>query len=310
MAAKGTKFIHGATPSNIAPTADGKYEVTFTNGSTEVFDTVMAATGRTADTAGLNLAAVGVEASPKNGKLSCVDEQTNVPYVYAIGDVLQGLPELTPVAIQAGIMLARRMFGGASEAMDYKNIATAVFTPIEYGAIGLSEEEAIEAYGESAARVAWRHSLPFPIPTACHPIPLTRHGRHPRRGQPRGLPLGVRATRVVAVAGARDGHVLRVLQSDLRQDRQHEHRRHALPRPQRGRGHPGLRRCDEEGESPKSPESPESPLQHESPCVASQLHALTFARHYLHHLRASTSGTSRRPSASTRPPRRSSPPSP
>ena len=62
MEAKGTKFIHGATPSNITPTDDGKYEVTFSNGSSDVFDTIMAATGRTADTAGLNLEAVGVEA--------------------------------------------------------------------------------------------------------------------------------------------------------------------------------------------------------------------------------------------------------
>jgi len=161
MEAKGTKFIHGATPTNIVPTDEGKYEVTFSNGSSDVFDTVMAATGRTADTAGLNLEAVGVEASPKNGKFTCVDEQTNVPHVYAIGDVLQGLPELTPVAIQAGIMLARRMFGGSSEAMDYKNIATAVFTPIEYGAIGLSEEEAIEAYGGANLEVYHSEFVPL-----------------------------------------------------------------------------------------------------------------------------------------------------
>jgi thioredoxin reductase (NADPH) len=30
--------------------------------------------------------------------------------------------------------------------MDYVNIATAVFTPIEYGAVGYSEEDAIEKY--------------------------------------------------------------------------------------------------------------------------------------------------------------------
>ena len=36
------------------------------------------------------------------GKLLCVNEQTTVPNVYAVGDVLTGRPELTPVAIQAG----------------------------------------------------------------------------------------------------------------------------------------------------------------------------------------------------------------
>ena len=42
-------------------------------------------------------------------------EQTNVPHVYAIGDVLEGKPELTPVAIQAGKLLARRLFGVSLE---------------------------------------------------------------------------------------------------------------------------------------------------------------------------------------------------
>ena len=34
------------------------------------------------------------------GKLSAAEEQTSTPHVYAVGDVLQGRPELTPVAIQ------------------------------------------------------------------------------------------------------------------------------------------------------------------------------------------------------------------
>ena len=42
------------------------------------------------------------------------EEQTNVPYIYAIGDILEGKWELTPVAIQAGKLLARRLYAGAS----------------------------------------------------------------------------------------------------------------------------------------------------------------------------------------------------
>ena len=34
-------------------------------------------------------------------------EQTSVPYIYAIGDILDGKLELTPVAIQAGRLLAQ-----------------------------------------------------------------------------------------------------------------------------------------------------------------------------------------------------------
>eukprot|EP00616_Rhizochromulina_sp_CCMP1243_P015990 CAMPEP_0118967484 /NCGR_PEP_ID=MMETSP1173-20130426/4858_1 /TAXON_ID=1034831 /ORGANISM="Rhizochromulina marina cf, Strain CCMP1243" /LENGTH=640 /DNA_ID=CAMNT_0006916455 /DNA_START=61 /DNA_END=1983 /DNA_ORIENTATION=- len=152
MQKQGTKIVMGVTPSSIEKMPDGKLRVTYSDGNSDVFDTVLAAVGRTADTAGLNLAAAGVVAS-KNGKFETEFEQTNVPNVYAIGDVLLGKPELTPIAIQAGILLARRLFGSSSEAMDYKNVATAVFTPLEYGAVGLSEEEAIAKYGEAGVEV-------------------------------------------------------------------------------------------------------------------------------------------------------------
>jgi thioredoxin reductase (NADPH) len=68
---------------------------------------------------------------------------------------------LTPVAIQAGIILARRLFGGSKEAMDYQNICTTVFTPIEYACVGLSEDDAIEKYGHSNIEVYHREFLPL-----------------------------------------------------------------------------------------------------------------------------------------------------
>jgi thioredoxin/glutathione reductase (selenoprotein) len=150
MVKSGTKIVKGVTPAAIEKQADGRLKVTLSDGSADVYDTVVAAVGRTADTAGLGLATVGVEASPRNGKLETTLEQTNVPNVYAIGDVLQGKPELTPVAIQAGVLLARRLFGGKTAAMEYSKVATAVFTPLEYGAVGLSEDEALEKYGGEA----------------------------------------------------------------------------------------------------------------------------------------------------------------
>ena len=98
-------------------------------------------------------------------------ERTNVDTIYAIGDVLDDKPELTPVAIQAGKLLARRICGASDvltgegyrleisltlhffirSSPDYVNIATTVFTPLEYGAIGLAEEDAIKQFGEEVA---------------------------------------------------------------------------------------------------------------------------------------------------------------
>lgn len=107
----------------------------------------MFAVGRYAITKGLSLENAGVVCE-KNGKFKVNDqEQTNVPNIYAVGDVIYGQLELTPVAIKAGLLLSKRLFAGQTEKMDYVNVPTTVFTPIEYGCCGLSEVDAIQKYG-------------------------------------------------------------------------------------------------------------------------------------------------------------------
>lgn len=44
--------------------------------------------------------------------------------------------------------MAARLFNNSKEIMNYKLIATTIFTPIEYGAIGYSEEDADGIFGE------------------------------------------------------------------------------------------------------------------------------------------------------------------
>lgn len=166
MAAHKVKFIRPATPNKIEKQASGQLLVTFTapdkSEQAELFDTVFFATGRYACTGELNLAAAGVEVDPRNGKLHVTEqEQTNVPNIYAIGDVLHGKPELTPVAIEAGRLLAERLFAQGTRNCDYINIPTTVFTPIEYGCAGLSEEDALAQFGEAAVEVFHNHYTPL-----------------------------------------------------------------------------------------------------------------------------------------------------
>uniref|UniRef100_A0A4W5P8P1 Thioredoxin reductase 3 n=1 Tax=Hucho hucho TaxID=62062 RepID=A0A4W5P8P1_9TELE len=126
------------------------------------YNTVLIAVGRDACTGKIGLDQAGVKVNPKNGKVPVNDEeQTNVPHIYAIGDILEGKWELTPVAIQAGKLLARRLYAGASLKCDYVNVPTTVFTPLEYGACGHSEEKAIELYGQDNLEVY--HSLFWPL---------------------------------------------------------------------------------------------------------------------------------------------------
>ena len=70
------------------------------------------AVGRTANTKSLNLDRIGVKVNPKNRKILGgfgEVEKTSVPNIYALGDVLNGVPELTPVAAKSGQFLARRI---------------------------------------------------------------------------------------------------------------------------------------------------------------------------------------------------------
>lgn len=122
--------------------ADGAgYRVSLTDGSTLNTGLVMAATGRKALTDGLGLETLGV-ALTGSGHIQ-VDEgfRTNVPSVYALGDVI-GTPQLTPVALAQGMVLSRRLFGDGQGDMDYTAIPTAVFCQPNIGTVGLTEAEA------------------------------------------------------------------------------------------------------------------------------------------------------------------------
>ena len=58
--------------------------------------------------------------NPKSGKVvHDAEERTSVDTIFAIGDVLDDKPELTPVAIQAGKLLARRICGVSEARTDY-----------------------------------------------------------------------------------------------------------------------------------------------------------------------------------------------
>lgn len=159
MANHGTKFIRPAVPKKLEKLGDGKIQAFWDFEGKEVsdvFDTVLVAIGRDADLKNLNLGSINLPVSPKSGKLvTNALELTQAPSgnIHSLGDVNEGKPELTPVAIQAGRLLARRLFTNSTEATDYENIPTTVFTPLEYGAIGLSEEDAIAKYGEENIEV-------------------------------------------------------------------------------------------------------------------------------------------------------------
>jgi thioredoxin reductase (NADPH) len=156
------KFVRKKIPSRFEKTPSGQVKVFVDDVLFDTYDTVLMATGRTGCAGLINVEAAGLEHIKSNGKLKCNEaDQTSVPHIYAIGDVVDGKPELTPVAIQAGKLLARRLFGNSKKIMDYTDVATAVFTPIEYGCVGYNVEEAKEKLGKD--RVVVYHATALPL---------------------------------------------------------------------------------------------------------------------------------------------------
>ncbi len=122
-------------------------KATLENGDILEAGQIMYATGRKPLTANLGLEQVGVEMND-NGAIKVNEEyQTNIPSIYAIGDVTDRV-QLTPVALAEGMVLARRLYGAQDGAVDYNDIPTTVFSQPNLGTVGLTEEEARATYDE------------------------------------------------------------------------------------------------------------------------------------------------------------------
>uniref|UniRef100_A0A8C7CDM0 Thioredoxin reductase 2 n=1 Tax=Oncorhynchus kisutch TaxID=8019 RepID=A0A8C7CDM0_ONCKI len=153
MEAYGTKFSWRSVPKNSINLPSLSLNVSHNIEFLTVFSSVLTI-GRAPETKTLGLEKVGVKLNKESGKiLVAADESTSVPNIYAFGDIGEGRPELTPTAIKAGKLLARRLAGQTNELMNYDNVATTVFTPLEYGCVGLSEEEAESRHGKDSIEV-------------------------------------------------------------------------------------------------------------------------------------------------------------
>lgn len=126
--------------------ADGLH-VELEDGNTLVVDAALYATGRMPNVAGLGLEAVGVAQGTQGAIVVDADYRTNVPSIYALGDVTARV-QLTPVALGEAMHLVDHLFGPAAgkaaRRMDYELIPTAVFTHPNVATVGLTEAQARE----------------------------------------------------------------------------------------------------------------------------------------------------------------------
>jgi glutathione reductase (NADPH) len=146
----GVHFITQVNVERVEKSAQGKLSVHCQGGITiDNLDCLIWAVGRAPNTQDLNLAATGIQVS-EGGYIPTDDYQnTNVPGVYAVGDVT-GRAQLTPVAIAAARRLSDRLFNNMPERkLDYTNIPTVMFSHPPIGTVGLTEDEARAVHGDA-----------------------------------------------------------------------------------------------------------------------------------------------------------------
>ena len=108
-------------------------------------DIVMYATGRVPNTKNLGLEAIGVALDAVGAIVVNDDYQTNLPSIYALGDVTNRV-NLTPVATSEGMSLVYQLYASHYKKVDYDNIPTAVFSQPSIGTVGLTEAQACTHY--------------------------------------------------------------------------------------------------------------------------------------------------------------------
>jgi dihydrolipoamide dehydrogenase len=115
-------------------------DVTFADGTKGSYDKVLVTIGRTPNSDGIGLEKTGVKLDAKGFILVDAQRRTNVPHLYAIGDIA-GQPLLAHKGSKEGIIAAEAI-AGKKVAYDVLGMPAVIFTDPEIATVGLTEAEA------------------------------------------------------------------------------------------------------------------------------------------------------------------------
>ncbi|KAJ0981593.1 hypothetical protein J5N97_009848 [Dioscorea zingiberensis] len=147
MSLRGIEFHTEESPQAILKASDGSLSLKTNKETVDGFSHVMFATGRRPNTKNMGLEEVGVELA-KNGAIMVNEySQTTVDSIWAVGDATDRI-NLTPVALMEGMAFAKTVFGDGPTKPDHRAVPSAVFSQPPIGQVGLSEEQAIQEYGD------------------------------------------------------------------------------------------------------------------------------------------------------------------
>jgi dihydrolipoamide dehydrogenase len=127
----------------------GTLTVHFGDGETVEADLMLVAVGRAPLVEGLGLEAIGVQADRRSGIATDDHRRTAVPHIYAVGDCA-GYWQLAHTAFREGEVAAENAMGHDA-VMDPRGVPRPIYTDPEIAAVGLTEAQAREQYGDDVA---------------------------------------------------------------------------------------------------------------------------------------------------------------
>lgn len=143
MSAKGIQFNFGQAVASVTALDNGQYAVATAQGQRFEAEYVMDTTGRVANIDGLGLDTIGV-AYDRQGVLVNDHLQTNVPNIYASGDVIsKPIARLTPTATFESHYIARVLLGDSAP-ITYPVVPTVAFTLPRVAQVGVTPDEAAQ----------------------------------------------------------------------------------------------------------------------------------------------------------------------
>ena len=154
LAQDGIQLHTQAVPEEAVKNADGSVTLKLQDGRETTVDCLIWAIGREPATDKINLEVTGVATNARGQIIVDKFQNTNVPGIYAVGDIIEGGIELTPVAVAAGRRLSERLFNNKpNEHLDYNLVPTVIFSHPPICTVGLTEPQAVEQYGAENVKV-------------------------------------------------------------------------------------------------------------------------------------------------------------
>ena len=146
LKSRGLRVLLSCQHERIEKREDGVLVSHVGEGLTLESEVVMFATGREPHVKDLGLEAAGVALNAKGAVAVDDFSRTNVPHIWAVGDVTDRMA-LTPVAIREAQAFAETEFYGRPSHFDHADVPTAVFSQPPVGVVGLTEAEARHKLG-------------------------------------------------------------------------------------------------------------------------------------------------------------------